>query len=127
VGTGVTYDDLADAVASMLSLSPGPDGRYTWQPKTLSATLTGRKHIADAAYVIADSDVTLGDGGWEIMSADPDLVTITLDSTTFHLPRNQVADVNQSQQDMTRTVSVELVSELTLDVSVEYRLDDPDA
>src|SRR5215208_4855043 len=122
---GVAYDDLLNALSDLTSLRPGPDGLYTWHPVSLSATITSSKHSEDTAHVVVQATA---DESHSFQWRTTDHLVIELDGAQFHVVRDQVGEVlyvDLPEQPHTRTVSIEYIAELRLDITAEYEHREP--
>jgi hypothetical protein len=116
----VSLDDLLEALLRADAVNPAPDGRWTLHPVRRSLTLTNSKHVIVAAE---DWDA------WELRWESVDVLLLRVGSATFRFEREQITeilDVNLPEQPLYRTVTVELVAELTIDFTVEYEEREPD-
>jgi hypothetical protein len=116
----VPFDKLHDKLMEVDGRNPGPDGRWTLYPMRRSLTLTSAKHHIGNEYVVVSVD------NWddiEMSWESADVFRLRVDTATFAFQRDQVGeilDVNLPEQPFYRSVSIELVTELTIDFTVEY-------
>src|SRR5687767_1013245 len=119
----VSYDKLDDLLSELGEDHEGADG-IRWRPMRDTVTLTSSKHAEGNSRVFVEAD--LDDYSWSWRSSE--LFVVETADTDFLVPRDQVGEilnVNLPEQPYARTVSIELVPDLTLDVTFEYVDDDP--
>ena len=125
MGHGVPFDKLLDKLGEVDGLNQAPDGRWTPHPVRRLLTLTGSKYAVGNEYVIAEAEDW---DDFEMRWESDDLFALRVDAPTFSLRREQVGeilDVYLPEQPYHRTVSIDLVTELTIDFTVEYEHREP--
>jgi hypothetical protein len=113
----VTYDDLGDVLATLSLARPGADGRYTWHEVGTTVAVRLRVDGTEDEPVVATGPYT----SFEWLSSD--LLAVATEGALFFIRRDlveHVLDVDLPEQPGHRTVHIELVNGLSIDVTAEY-------